>query len=80
MSKFPTCRTCPWWGVYPDDIDDYERRPCYRFPHVTWTGYPHGSYRPLTDADFWCGEHPEMTMERLLELRQIASKDPGVWP
>lgn len=59
-----TCKTCPWW--VPNEYQRaHEIATCRRRSPAVWPEGVHGGYAPdapwfpVTNADDFCGEHPE---------------------
>ena len=62
MAERPTCATCPWWIGAGEKMRD-----CMRFPplaqavtRVTADAPDVVSFLPISRADMFCGEHPDM--------------------
>lgn len=58
MAESPRCSTCPYWAKGSTGKENIEY--CLRFPPVlVYDGKALIQTSPRTEADEWCGEHPE---------------------
>lgn len=55
--KNALCKTCPYWKVY----DEFEGWCCR---HAPTAGNGQYANWPMTDKEWWCGEHPALAKLR----------------